>query len=227
MILSVNAQRSFPLLVVSNQRKTWAALIREWDDSKRWKRSASSFTSFTITWNDFPLTGKESQPNRRFEIIGIYTATKFYHYIGHFWPWHLPSAAIALSLLQSYLFWKQRRAHFVIRSDSIVRPRMIVVITVPACVLEFVLVGGRLFPLQIRLLSGMAYTRARGHSLYHPKKRKKNRVTIENEKVVSNTGNRYWKYRRYRDCCYNFCSQSRIGRESYRYKIVWRNFILY
>jgi hypothetical protein len=59
----------------------------------------------------------------------------------------------------------------VIRSDSIVRSQMIVVITVPACVLEFVLVGGKLFPLQrkrerekggerkIRLLSGIVYMR--------------------------------------------------------------------
>lgn len=75
-----------------------------------------------------------------------------------------------------------------IRSDSIVRSRMIVVITVPACVLEFVLVGGKLFPLQIRLLSGTLHIRAWALRFAYPKKKKKKRVTIEDEKVVSNAG---------------------------------------
>lgn len=81
-----------------------------------------------------------------------------------------------------------------IRSDSIVRSRMIVVITAPACVLEFVLVGGKLFPLQIRLLSGTVYM-----LVYQKKEKEKKRVTIEDEKAVSNAGDRHRKYRRDHD----------------------------
>lgn len=72
---------------------------------------------------------------------------------------------------------------------------MIVVITVSACVLEFVLVGGKLFPLRIRLLSGTVYTRVGIRSPI----RKKKLVTIEDEKAVSNAGDRHRKYRRYHD----------------------------
>jgi len=62
---------------------------------------------------------------------------------------------------------------------------MIVVITMPACVLEFVLVGGKLFPLQIRLLSGTVYKRM---GIRSPIKKKGKEKTSKMKRPISNTG---------------------------------------